>query len=99
MKYASTYALTIVTGLVILIVNSILRKTIDSLGKFNRYDTITKFISSMTTKLFLAFFFNTALITLFVKFHIIFWLFKFRIILLIFHLLLRFFNLFKSSFL
>ncbi|KAL4509992.1 hypothetical protein ABPG72_010185 [Tetrahymena utriculariae] len=66
-KYATTYALTIVTGLVVLIVNFLLRLTIQALGKFNRYKTITKYTTSMTSKLFLAFFVNTALITLFLQ--------------------------------
>lgn len=65
-EYATTYALTVVTGIVILIVNFLLKKMIEALGKFNRYNTVTKFITSMTSKLFIAFFVNTALITLFV---------------------------------
>lgn len=63
-SFATTKALMIVTGIVIVIVNFILQLAIDKLGKYNRYNTVTKFSMSNTTKLFLAIFINTAIITL-----------------------------------
>ena len=52
------------SALIILLVNTFLKILLRKLGKYERYPTVTKEVSSSTMKIFRAMFINTAIITL-----------------------------------
>jgi hypothetical protein len=62
---AYTYLLVALTGLVVSVVNWLLKEIIGKLAKFMRYPTFTRELSQSTINLILAMFVNTAIITLF----------------------------------
>jgi hypothetical protein len=66
LQLAYTTGLIIAAALVITLVNGILKWVITKMGTFSRYKTETREVSGNTTKLFVSFFINTALITIIV---------------------------------
>lgn len=62
-KAAVRYSLSIASGFVIVFVNFLLKVILIKLGKFERYETITKETFSSLAKIFVAMFINTAIIT------------------------------------
>ena len=63
-KSAVRYALSIASGFVIVFVNYLLKTILIYLGKYERYGSITEETFSSLTKIFVAMFINTAIITL-----------------------------------
>ena len=55
-------AMTVVSGLCIAIINTIIKQIYIALGRFQRYETLSKEASSTTKKYFASLFVNTAII-------------------------------------
>jgi len=64
LKYLYTTTLTIVSGVIVAIVNKLLVIILAQLGNFSRYATITLRTVGITLTVFIAMFVNTALITI-----------------------------------
>lgn len=63
-KASIRYSLSIASGFVIVFVNFLLKVILIKLGKYERYETITKETFSSLAKIFIAMFINTAIISL-----------------------------------